>query len=32
MNVDDSVEEFERRILNMAPNKCCTVTMTVSAH
>ena len=32
MNVDDSMEEFERRILNMAPNKCCTVISTVGAH
>ena len=31
MKVDDCEQEFERRIVNMAPNKCCTLIATVSA-
>ena len=30
MNANDCEEEFERRIVNMAPNKCCTLLATVN--
>ena len=32
MNVDDCEEEFEKRIMNMAPNKLCALITTVSAY
>ena len=32
MNVDESENELNRRIMNIAPNKCCSLLTSVSAN